>query len=464
MINYLNFRWHSHSERVARLAEQLNEERQHSLSRKSRTSLIAAFNSIITTINVLLIDDERPLVAILTNTNAYRGKSQRNPAYGSEVLIALRWLRDKGYLSKVQGVKAVYRGNKPTGSFTPFIYEVSHELILNDLDMTSVIRNPLLSYIDVRIKIKKHKISVEILDDEQLEFRGMIRSTTELLQDYHDLMSKTDIAVWTQHINPLQTSLTLVFSQGSLRKGGRFFCSLQNMKSKARPYIRLNKEPTVEIDFSAIHPNMLYDMTDNAVLKGDAYTIDGFDRADVKVAFNIMLNRDGGAGKSSSARSISRNTDIKYEDAKSLEQAILDKHSPISHHFNTGIGLDLQRIDSDIMSHILDYFVHDLQRPILPIHDSAVVSVRDVENLRLAMEAAYQEVMPNDEGGLTKTLKAIKVNSLPFTSGLDVLIQQSLDGSLTNYDKDYWFEQIIDNEPVQCPEDYLVTDIREVDM
>lgn len=56
--------------------------------------------------------------------------------------------------------------------------------------------------------------------------------------------------------------------------------------------------------------------------------------------------------------------------------------------------------------------------------------------------------------------KAIKVDSLPFTSGLDALILQSLDGSLANYDKDYWSEQITDNESVQCPEDYLVTDIK----
>ena len=464
MINYLNFQWHSHSERVAQLAEQLNEERQNSLSRKSKISLTAALNSIITTINVLVDDARRPLIAIPTNRNLYFGRSRRDPAHTSEVNTALLWLIKNGYLSQVEGRKVIYIDKKPTGKTTPFVYEVSSEIIVDDLNMASVIRNPLLGYIDVRIKVKKQKISVGISDDEKLDFTGLIRSTNALLKDYDDLMSKTDVVVGTRQINPLQTSLTRVFSQGSLYKGGRFYCALQNMKSKARPYIRLNKEPTVEIDFSAIHPNMLYDRTDNAVLKGDAYTIDGFDRADVKVAFNIMLNRDGGAGKSSSARSIARNTSIKYKDAKSLEQAILDKHSPISHHFNTGIGLDLQRIDSDIMSYILDYFVHDLQRPILPIHDSAVVSVRDVENLRLAMEAAYQEVMPNDEGGLTKTLKAIKVNSLPFTSGLDVLIQQSLDGSLTNYDKDYWFEQIIDNEPVQCPEDYLVTDIREVDM
>ena len=460
MINYLNFQWHSHSERVAQLAEQLNEERQNSLYRKSKISLTAALNSIITTINVLVDDARRPLIAIPINRNLYFGRSRRNPAYTSEANAALLWLINNGYLLKVEGRKVIYIGNKPTEKTTPFIYEVSPKLIVDDLDGTSVVRNPLLGYIDVRIKIKKQKISVEISDDEKLEFTGLIRSTNELLKDYDDLMSKTDVVVGTRQINPLQTSLTRVFSQGTLNKGGRFYCSLQNMKSKARPYIRLNKEPTVEIDFSAIHPNMLYDMTDNAVLKGDAYTIDGFDRADVKVAFNIMLNRDGGAGKSSSARSIARNTGIKYKDAQILEQAILDKHSQISDYFNTGIGLDLQRIDSDIMSHILEYFVHEFKRPILPIHDSAVVSVRDVENLRLAMEAAYREVMLHDEEVLSKTQKAIKVDSLPFTSGLDALIQQSLDGSLTNYDRDYWSEQITDNGSVQCPEDYLVTDIK----
>ena len=418
-----------------------------------------ALCAVITTINVLL-NNEHSRIAIPTNRNLYFGKTRRNPAYTGETYAALLWLIGNGYLSQVEGRKVIYISNKPTGKTTPFVYEVSPMLIVDDLDRTTVVRNPLLGYIDVRVKTNGQTRSVEISDEEKSQYRDLIRSTTELLRGYDAIMSETDLCIGTQQINPLQTSLTRIFSQGTLQRGGRFYCPLQSLKSKARPYIRMDDEPTVEIDFSAIHPNMLYDMTDNTVLEGDAYTVDGFDRADVKVAFNIMLNRDGGAGKSSSACSIARNTSIKYKDAQILEQAILDKHSPISDYFNTGIGLDLQRIDSDIMSHILNHFVHDLKRPILPIHDSAVVSVRDVENLRLAMEAAYQEVMPNDEGGVSRTLKAIKVNSLPFTSGLDALIQQSLDGSLTTYDKGYWSEQITDNGSVQCPEDYLVTDIK----
>ena len=68
-------------------------------------------------------------------------------------------------------------------------------------------------------------------------------------------------------------------------------------------------------------------------------------------------------------------------------------------------------------------------------------------------------MLPRDNEGLKRILKAIKVESLPFTEDLNKLIEQSLDGSLINYDKDYWDGLIKDNKAIQCPGEYLSTDI-----
>ena len=63
---------------------------------------------------------------------------------------------------------------------------------------------------------------------------------------------------------------------------------------------------------------------------------------------------------------------IDVEAAEALEIAILGLHSPIAQHFNSGIGLKLQRIDSDIAMSVIDHFVNVLKRPIVSIHDSFI--------------------------------------------------------------------------------------------
>jgi hypothetical protein len=44
-------------------------------------------------------------------------------------------------------------------------------------------------------------------------------------------------------------------------------------------------------------------------------------------------------------------------------------HEPIAHHFYTGVGLRLQRLDSDIAEKILLHFAQS-GIAILPLHDS----------------------------------------------------------------------------------------------
>ena len=85
--------------------------------------------------------------------------------------------------------------------------------------------------------------------------------------------------------------------------GGRFYSSIQNMKSEARKYLRFDGDPVIEIDYSSIHPTMIYDF-EGLNLDGDPYTIEGYPRKDIKVAFNIMLNRSGGESRSSAAKTI----------------------------------------------------------------------------------------------------------------------------------------------------------------
>ena len=105
----------------------------------------------------------------------------------------------------------------------------------------------------------------------------------------------------------------------------------------------------------------------------------------LKLLSTSCLTEKGTKNNKSAANTISDELGIDIEASEALETAILTLHSPIAQHFNSGIGLKLQRLDSDIAMSVIDHFVNVLKRPIVSIHDSFIVSVRDTESLILLM-------------------------------------------------------------------------------
>jgi len=70
------------------------------------------------------------------------------------------------------------------------------------------------------------------------------------------------------------THITLrrIFSRGSLKKGGRFYGGWwENIPSKFRPYLTINGFATGEVDFSELHPRLLYLLNNQPVPTGDLY-------------------------------------------------------------------------------------------------------------------------------------------------------------------------------------------------
>jgi len=453
--HYIKFNWLSNDERLCSKVNELSQELLSGLQRNRKRDLVSAFNTILTSIDVLGGFDGW-WIRIPTDNNLFAGKTRRNATYTTDVLYCLNWLIKNHFLVKVDGLRAPRTKSHKT-FFLPNAYVVAPKLSENSLvDPTTVYRNPLASYIEVRDKINGVKRQVVTDPTEETKYGAMLANVSKLLPEYDQLMRSTDITIGSTTLNPNLFSMTRIFSRGTLTQGGRYYSPMQNMRSKARKYLRFNGDPTVEIDFSAVHPTMLYQRV-NQELIDDPYTFEGWERSDVKVAFNIMLNRDGGNRKSSAANAIAEHLEVSRAKAKELEQTILKHHQPIAEFFNTGVGLELQRLDSMIVTYILQYFVRVIQRPIFTVHDSAVVSVRDTQSLRLAMEAGYEEVMSNDLPSVQRFIRAIKVDSLPFTNELDALIVKSLDGSLDQYDDTYWNECINNNEYTECPEGLLST-------
>lgn len=454
---YIKYNWMSDDERLIGKASELAEQLLATYQRKPTKDYLTAFNVILSSIQVLHGYASDCDLLIPTNTNLYSGKTKRNQTYTNEILTCLNWMISDGYLKKEDGVRTHQQHKRAKVIWLPYAYSVTAKLSDKPLAHPKTIyRNPLCSYVELRQDFveNKQKItrSIKIPDEQYVLNSKVIEQTNAVLKDYDNLMRDVDIQLGTQMVYPALTSMTRIFSRGDMQLGGRFYSSIQTMKSEARRYLRFDGDPVIEIDYSSIHPTMLYDY-EQQMMDGDPYSIDGFARSNVKVAFNIMLNRNGGDAQTSAANTIAEEIHCSKEDAELLEQAIFEKHQSLSKYFNSDSGLKLQRKDSKLALYILSHFTQTLKRPIIMIHDSAIVSVRDTESLILTMKEAYEAVI-RDKHNFTVAFKAIKAESLDFSSDLQELVLRSFEGTLEgdDYEKEYWDTCIYNNPSTSTPD------------
>ena len=451
--HYLNYRHVSSDPKLIAQAEllaaQYRAEKQQ--VRKNSRDFATAFNVILTNVEVYQAYDGYCL-NIPTNNNLFSGKTKRNATYTTEIRDALRWLIEEGFLERAAGLTRPQKKGSDERLWLPFAYKLSlkwlSEIAVTPLSDPSLIhRNPLVEYWLLRkteyVRGKKKKFAI-MPTAEQLELNSaMLETTNQTLSAYDEYMATVATTIGSIPVHPSQLSLTRIFSKGSFKHGGRLYAPVQNYTKQTRKYFYLDGEPTIEIDYSSIHPHMLYHKEGLEFDGDDPYAIEGFNRDDVKVAFNVMLNKEAVGANKSAAKTISKNLDCDIDTAEALETAIQTLHSPIAHHFNTGVGLTLQRRDSDIALLVINPFVNELKRPIICVHDSFVVSVRDTETLILAMNDSYKEVH-NDELGM----KAIKGTCLDFSDALAAAITQCFEQDTETLTDSYW-DTLLAAEKVQ---------------
>jgi hypothetical protein len=213
-----------------------------------------------------------------------------------------------------------------------------------------------------------------------------------------------------QFVAPLHRIFNERFAQG-----GRFYAEgggWQQLSKPERLQLQIGDEPVVEVDYSQFHPALAYAQAGHPA-PGNAYDIPGFDRALVKVSFNIMLNsssRNGSrytiAHKAEMVRTVHGNdfpdglegeemwhraaaihpgyAQTASNEAQRLMDAIIAKHAPISRMFFTGAGLALQRLDSDIAEGVMKEMRHR-GIVVLPMHDSFLAPASKAAELEAVM-------------------------------------------------------------------------------
>jgi hypothetical protein len=184
---------------------------------------------------------------------------------------------------------------------------------------------------------------------------------------------------------------------GDFQHGGRWYGpAWQSMPEELRKLITLDGSPTYEHDYRSCHPRLL---CANAGLNFpfedpsfDFYRLPGFEREHVKAATTILLNAPslrsarGALVKELAKADIADPVSL----AKTLCKAVPAARRELKPYWGTGIGLRLQRIDSDICARV-QAELRAQSIPVLSIHDSFIVPVAARRLLKLIMETAMQD-------------------------------------------------------------------------
>ena len=234
-----------------------------------------------------------------------------------------------------------------------------------------------------------------------LNLKKLIRrmSTPKYRSHWHQTVPEKQGRV----LNFNHVCLRRVFSRGSMERGGRFYGGWwQFIPSEFREFITINGLATVEIDFSELHPRLLYMSQNRAPPTGDLYDIglmvDGkpYDakvepyktqRGIVKEVFNALLNDESGSYRLSKKKV--KQVGLSFGRLKKL---ILNRHPPLVSVRGKGVGLGFQYIDSQIAEHVMLALL-DKGITCLPVHDSFIVPRHQGKELKDAMNKAFAIVM-----------------------------------------------------------------------
>lgn len=203
--------------------------------------------------------------------------------------------------------------------------------------------------------------------------------------------------------NFLHVQLRRIFARGRFDCGGRFYGGWwQFIPSEYRRYITINGLPTVEADYSELHPRLMYLNAGLEFPDGDLYDIglryDGIEynkdvepyktsRPIIKTFINATINDDRGKFKL-------HGTDYKKlkMSPKELENLVVKRHPIIKDIKGKGLGLQFQFIDSQIAEKVMVEMMNR-GRVCLPVHDSFICQEEYEEELRQLMHDSYLEII-----------------------------------------------------------------------
>ncbi len=274
--------------------------------------------------------------------------------------------------------------------------------LIDNNNMNPISINPLSKYYPINRYIN-HNVNH---NREYSSITTMTNKVLALVKDNNDLLGENkkfklcDFGISFLDFQLKYELLHRVFNLESFAYGGRFYGAghLELPKEIRKQYIKINDNPTVELDFAALHIRMLYHLIGIPYMD-DPYTIlcdSDDDRKIFKLAQLIAINALDEKKAIMAIRNEFRKKGIKYdltnESIGKLLTRFKEAHHPIAEFINTGKGRELQNLDSQITEIILVDLMNK-NIPVLPVHDSYIVEEGYHGVLADKMIEAYERVM-----------------------------------------------------------------------
>lgn len=232
--------------------------------------------------------------------------------------------------------------------------------------------------------IQKQEISIELTEGERKE------AETYTIDYYNKKTGELEEIEVYKRLDIKDSILHRVYNSPELDKGGRFYGAWWiGIRKRFRKQIKINGNSTKIYDFKALHIMMLYHQ-EKLKLQDDPYIINGISdeyRAVIKTIFQQAIN-----AKKKYRSQEKKNLPMGWTTKQIIDQ-LKENHDPIKHHMNSGIGIKLQKLDSDICELILKKSIEE-NIAILPIHDGFIVEdIYGQSEITEIMLNAYEQVM-----------------------------------------------------------------------
>lgn len=241
-----------------------------------------------------------------------------------------------------------------------------------------------------------------------------------------------------------------VFNNCVWGQGGRFYGAWWiSCPSKLRPYILIDGKRTVEADYSGLHAAMLY-AQEGRPIPDDPYerclrkAYSKQERALVKRTFNALLNAD----RVHKIQEIDGyNPEITGRSWQDFKLFVVSCFPEFQKYFGSGIGLELQRKDSDLAEAVMLRFAES-GHACLPVHDSFIVHHALQGDLDQEMQRAFEKefgklVNVGVDQGIGEVIESMdspieldmNLDQFPDPPGYEMRLQRFWDNRSANTEK-----------------------------
>lgn len=357
---------------------------------------------------------------------------------------AIDLLTKQGYLENwipAKGKRGMQSRFRPTAKLVECMVVIPVQAItINNSVRESIV---LMGEKDPKTKLApKIKYRDDDHGDKPKQWRENLETINKHLASAKLGVSLDAATIERERIDFTRNQLHRVFNNNDWSQGGRFYGAWWIKLHNRAPHhyrrsITIDGEPTVEVDYSQIHPTMLYVQAGLRVVerKGvrvalpglglavptDSYTVPGLEREDAKTVFNTMLNVRSPQGIYQAVKNAAKDDAIKAikQDARSQGKKFenFDKdeiarlihqqqvtytacinpiraaHKAIAGAFGSGIGLVLQGRDAAMAEAVMLQLVQR-EVTVLPVHDSFIVKAECEGLLISIMDTVLHDFFP----------------------------------------------------------------------